>query len=651
MDILIPDEWLRNFLKTNAAPKKLAEYLSLCGPSVDKIIKEKGSDVYQIEITTNRVDSASVYGIAREAKAILNRFKVKASLVKATKNPRLKFVKKVNYLDASVDRNLCSRFTAVLITNVQIKKSPKWMEDRLSWVGVRPINNVVDISNYIMHELGQPVHTFDYDKIGGAKMILRKSRKGERIATLDGEKFDLSGGDIVIEDGSGKLIDLAGIMGGKNSAVDEKTKNVLLFVQTYNPVVIRKTTMNLAKRTEAAELFEKGLDPENVTLGIGRGIELFEKLTNGKASREILDIYPSPYKPKRVGVNQSYIEKLLGIEIKKSDITKILQSLEFEVSWKKNELTAFIPSFRAEDINIGEDLIEEIARIYGYFNLPSKFMDGKLPEKPEHSPFDFEMKVKRILKGFGGNEVYTLSLVPEEYIDGDSLKLRNPLGKDSEYLRTSLRPSLYAAARENLGEKDPFYMFEMSNIYLPRKNKLPEEVMTLGVIFANTEYRKAKGILEAFLLSLNIDALFEAEDTKHFSPSKRLVIKNGNSALGGFGVLENTKLIYFEFNMQKLKEASRQIRPYKLIPKYPAQIEDLTLLLPAKTKVADVISEIRKTDKEVRKVELGDIYKNAYTFKVWYRSVAKTLTNKDVEKIRNKILSSLSKKLGVRMKD
>lgn len=651
MDILIPDEWLRNFLKTKATPKKIAEYLSLSGPSVDKVIKEKGSDVYQIEITTNRVDTASVYGIAREANAILPRFKIKASLAKAVKKTGLGFTKKVGYLNAVVDKNLCPRFTAVLIKNVQIKKSLKWMEERLLWVGVRPINNVVDISNYIMHELGQPVHTFDYDKIVGSKMILRKSRKGEKITTLDGQTHELPGDDIVIEDGSGKLIDLAGIMGGENSAVDKNTKNVLLFVQNYNPLNIRKTSMNLAKRTEAAELFEKGLDPEMVTLGIGRGIELFEKLAGGRASAKILDIYPSPYKAKRVTVKLSYVEKILNVTLKKSEVTKMLQSLNFEVSWKKDELTAFVPSFRADDINIGEDLIEEIARIYGYFNLPSKLMEGKLPEKVKNSPFDFEMQVKEILKGFGGNEVYTLSLVPKSFTDGNTLKLKNPLGKESEYLRTSLRPSLVAAAKQNSGEKDPFFMFEMSNIYLPRKDKLPDEQMTLGVVFANYEYRKAKGILEALLISLNADAGFEAEDSKYFSPSKRLVVKSQGSKIGEFGILENTKLIYFEFNMQKLKNSYRQIKPYKPIPKYPAQIEDLTLVLPEKTKVGDIISETIKTDKKIKKAELRDTYKDAYTFRIWYRDLSKTLTNKDVEKIRNKVLSTLSKKFGVRVKD
>ena len=283
MDIKIPDNWLRDFLKTKATSSEVAKYLSLSGPSVEKVEES----VYFIEVTTNRVDVASIMGVAREAAAILPQFGVKARL-QPIKLLNLKFSAKVDYLEAEVDHKLCSRFSAVLIKNVQIKQSPDWLKERLAAVGVRPINNVVDISNYVMHELGQPVHTFDYDKIRGAKMILMESRKGERLTTLDGKTHTLSGGDIVIEDGEGRLIDLAGIMGGGNSAVDEGTKNVLLFVQTYNPVNIRQTSMSLAQRTEAATLFEKGLDPELVTDGIGRGIELFVKLTGGKAEKEIL---------------------------------------------------------------------------------------------------------------------------------------------------------------------------------------------------------------------------------------------------------------------------------------------------------------------------------------------------------------------------
>ncbi|MGB6882005.1 MAG: phenylalanine--tRNA ligase beta subunit-related protein, partial [Microgenomates group bacterium] len=380
MDILISDNWLRDFVKTDATAKKIAECLSLSGPSVDKTEKKAKDTIYHIEVTTNRVDSASVYGIAREAAAILPRFNIKARFLPLRVKANQKFTKNVKYLDVKIDHKLCPRFTAILIKNVKTKPSPDYIKKRLMAVGERPINNIVDISNYIMHEIGQPVHTFDYDKIAGAKMILRASKKGEKITTLDGITHELPGGDIVIEDGDGRLIDLAGIMGGKNTAIDRNTKNVLLFVQTYNPVNIRKTYISLGQRTEAAALFEKDLDPELVSLAMRRGIDLFIKLTGGKPKKEVLDIYPKPYKAKALKTTLDFIKDRLGVDLSKQEISKILCSLDFEINWKGKELEVLIPSFRAKDISLPEDIIEEVARIYGYHNLPSTLMTGVIPD-------------------------------------------------------------------------------------------------------------------------------------------------------------------------------------------------------------------------------------------------------------------------------
>lgn len=653
MNILVPDEWLRNFLKTSATPKKIAEYLSLSGPTVDKLEKKGNTHIYYIEVTTNRVDTASVYGIARESAAILPRFGEKASLAKAEPKLKQKFVKKVDYLDAKVDNKLCPRFTSVLIENVKIKKSPEWMRERLEWVGVRPINNIIDISNYIMHEIGQPVHTFNYDKILGAKMILRESKKGEVITTLDGQTHKLPGGDIVIEDGKGRLIDLAGIMGAENSSVGPNTKNVLLFVQTYNSVVIRKTSMALPKRTEAAVLFEKGLDTENVTLGIGRGIELFEKLTGGKANKEILDIYPNPYRQKQLSTSLIFIEKRLGVEIEKREVSRLLNALEFETKWSNETLNVAIPSFRAEDISIPEDIVEEIARIYGYHKLPSRIMEGSIPEPPPNMPFEIESKVRKLLKGYGGVEVYTYSLVDKTSVDKSrSLKLKNPLGKESEYLRTSLIPSLTNAANDNKGEKEPFFLFEIANVYLPRRvpgGTLPDEKMMLGAVFSNYSYREAKGILEALLKEINIKVNFVPEDSVNFLPARRVKIMSGKNQLGQLGILETNKYIYFELEMEVVRKFAKPFSTYTPLPKYPPQIEDITLKLPPKTKVADIISSI-KSVKFVRSVELTDIYKDAYTFRVLYQDDKKTLTDKEVEEVRTKMIKVLKKKFGVTIK-
>lgn len=650
MDILIPDNWLREFLDTKADSVDIGKYLSLCGPSVQKIEKKNSDYIYHVEITTNRVDSAGVYGFAREAFAILPQFGIKANL----KQPKFKtnqpFANKVDYLDVKVDTQLCPRFTAILIKNIKQKPSPSVIQNRLRDVGLKPINNIVDISNYIMHELGQPVHTFDYDKIKNRKMILRKSKSGERLTTLDGKTHILPGNDIVIEDGEGRLIDLAGIMGGFNSAVDYKTKNVLLFVQTYNPVNIRSTAMRLSHRTEASSLFEKGLDAETVTLGIKRGIDLFVELAGGSPANKILDIYKNPFKPKSVKLNHSYIENYLGSKIEKKTVAKILKSLGFTAIYKNNQLTTCPPSFRANDINIPEDIIEEIARIYGYHNIPSILMAGELPQKLEDSPFAFENKIKTILKSYGGIELYNISLVPKSYVNTKALSLSNPLGSDTKYLRTSLLPSLLNSMTNNLGIKESLLLFELANIYIPKKNSLPDERSMLGAIF-NNDFREAKGFVEAMLEELNIDYKLIPKDAKYFAASKRVVIKNkkGSSTMGQLGVLEEG-YVYFEFEVEKLRTLHNPISSYKTIPKYPAQIEDITLVLPERTRVGDVIQLIKSTSKYVSYVELTDIFKNSYTFRTWYQHPTRTLTDKDVENIRKRMLKVLKVKFGIKIK-
>ncbi|QQG41364.1 MAG: phenylalanine--tRNA ligase subunit beta [Candidatus Woesebacteria bacterium] len=650
MDIKILDSWLREYLDTLATPKQIAEYLSLCGPSVERINKIGNDSLYEIEVTTNRIDSASVYGIAREALAILPRFKVPAKLERIkTESASYSFVKKVPYLTAIVDPNLCPRFTAVLIKNVNIDHSPDWMVKRLEACGVRAINNVVDISNYIMLGLGQPVHTFDYDKIEGSKMILRESKRGEKITTLDAKVFDLTGGDIVIEDGGGRLIDLAGVMGGALSMVDDNTKNVLLFVQTYDPTRIRKTSMGLAQRTQAAAIFEKGIDTELVSPAILTAIDLFKTICKGNPEKEILNVYPKAYKPIKILIDNELIIKKLGIEVSKKDISTYLGSLEFESVWHGNKLEVVVPSFRTKDVLGEEDVVEEIARIYGYHNLPSQIMSGVIPNEPPQSDFAFETNIKNVLVGLGGNEIYTLSLVPKEFVGEKALGLKNPLGVDSEFLRTSLMPSLLSAAKTNIGTFENFHLFEMSNVYIPRKNDLPEERMTLAGILYGHSYRNSKGVIEALLSKLNINAKFTAEDINGFSASHSVTIKVDGNDIGFMGIT-NDKLIYYEFSVSKLMSSIKPLK-FQEIPKYPAQIEDITFTLPDKTLIGDVINEIYKVQSTIYKVELKDTYNDACTFRVEYLDPNKTLTNADVEITRKEIIASVKNKFGGNIKE
>ena len=650
MDIIIPDSWLKDFLKTKASAKQIAKCLSLCGPSVEKVEKKNDDFVYYIEVTTNRVDYASVWGVAREAAAILPRFGIKSKLSLPGMLP-LKTAREVAYLKAEVDHSLCPRFTVALIKNVKNTPSGESIQKRLLSCGLRPLNGVVDVSNYVMLETGQPLHTFDWDKIKGARMTLRSARNGEKITTLDSKEHLLEKGDIVIEDGEGRLIDLAGIMGGLNSAVDANTKNVLLFVQTYNPSNIRRTSMRLSQRSQASSLFEKNIDPEGVLPALSRAIKLFEKTGIGKAERRVLDLYPNPYKAGEVEVSLDFLSESLGVPLKKADITSFLSPLGFESRWKGSILKVGVPSFRSNDILGREDLLEEVARIYGYHNLPSNSLKGELPAKEFDNTFLFESRLKDLLRGWGGVEVYTQSLTSRENAGEGALMLKNPLGKESKYLRTSLLPSFKDAVNQNPQEKGPYFLFEISAVYLPRKGDLPLEKQLLGAAFANTPFREAKGVAEALLKSLDIGYSQSSTDARNFTPSKAVEFRSGKKSLGIFGEEELKGFCYFEFDTESLRAAHKNTKTFTPIPKFPAQIENITLILPSRTKVGEVGDFALNQNPLVSNFELKDIYKNSFTFEVRYIHPQKTLTDGEVKEIREKMLEELKRKFGASVKD
>ncbi len=621
MQILIPDSWLREYLKTDATPKKIQETLSLCAASVERLHKTKHDYVYDIEITTNRVDLMSVLGIAREAAAVLPQFGYTATLKNSTKSrSSIKFAKSVNYLNVSIDNNLCPRFTALLVRNVTVKPSPDWLTKRLELVGMRGLNNVVDISNYLMHLTGQPIHTFDYDKISKSTMILRESKKGEKLTTLDNKTHILSGGDIVICDGANKLIDLCGIMGGLNSAVDSNTKNVLLFVQTYEPNHIRRTSMTLAHRTSAAVLFEKGLPVENIPPTLEMAIELFKQLTHGTPSTTALDLIKHQLPAKTIKISPEFVNQRLGINLSIKEINHILSRLGFKVSPK---LEVLPPPNRRLDITIPEDLVEEIARIYGYHNLPSTLMEGALPLNRHDKVFYWESRIKSAVSHWGFTEAYTYSLVaqdfysPEAIKNSQMLKLKNPLSSEWEYLRIDLITSHRKIVAENLGRVNQIDLFEIANVYLPQKNNLPLEELHLVISSSNPDQERMKGIIEALENELNT----------------KLSYTTMSQGSDNFAAVE--------INLDKaIKEASTT-KTYTPISKYSPIIEDVNVTLEPNQKYIDLITHIKRTSSLIKEIDLIDKYQGKLTLRITYHSNSKQLTTEDIKPIRE-ILSKLN---------
>lgn len=654
MDIKVPDSWLREFLTTSARPQKIADCLSLCGPSIERVEKVGKDWLYSIEVTTNRVDSAGVVGIAREAAAILPRFKIQADLkpFKKTISPP----KENNNLPLSVKCGLIevNRVMAVVIDGVGPKESPLWLKRRLELAGTRSLNLLIDITNYVMLEVGHPTHVFDYDRIKSHELRFRKSQKGEKIKTLENKTYDLMGNDIVIDDEGSEIIDLPGIIGTSNSVVTPETKRIIFFIDNNDPVYIRKTSMHLGIRTTAVTLNEKGVDPELASVAFARGVDLYLKLCKGKITSKVIDIYPNPYKQIVIKTTLQFIEERLGVEISKNEISQILSSLGFIVDWHNNTLAVTVPSYRAKDVSISEDLVEEIARLYGYHNLPSELTISHLPPVIPNSPFAFESKIKKTLSGWAGIEVYTPSLVSREKaslgrLSSWVLKLKNPLGLDSEYLRLSLAPSLIMAVGENKGEDAPFHLFEMANVYLPVRAGLPEEKMTLAGIFSSDyDFARAKGIVEGLLETVRADAIWIQEDASGFLPHHHLVIRKGKVVIGQFGTLDKG-LIYYEFDVAELQKAVENIS-YRAIPKYPAQVEDITLVLPPRTPVGSVLTAIQNADSQIVSVELIDSFENTRTIRIAYQNPNKTLRDSEVEKIRKKVIGKLKRKFDVRVK-
>lgn len=642
MNILIPDSWLREFLVTKASPEQIKEYLSLCGPSVERIHTENGEVIYDIEVTSNRPDSMSILGIAREAAAILSRFGIKAKLVNdpyVIKSRKQKTeIRSVKKLNIKTDPQLNPRWTSVVIDNVKVGPSPAWLRKRLEATGIRSLNTVVDITNYIMRAYGQPVHAFDYDAVlprnGIPTMILRASKKGERLTTLDGKTHTLPGDDIVIEDGSGRLIDLCGIMGAQNSSIKNTTKTIVLFMQTYDPVRIRKTSMSLAHRTEAAGLFEKGLDPELVYPSILIGIDLMSQVAAGSEASPIYDLYAKPYKPYTVGVTREKLTTYLGTSLPDKEIVHILSLLGFTTKLTKNSVSVLVPSFR-KDVTIDVDIIEEVARIYGYHNIKPKQPSTEPPVVIADPTFSWEEEVKVRLRDWGFTETYTYSMISEELIDTFRLdkkkayKISNPLSSEWVYMRPSLLPSMLSAIKQNLNFKSELKLFELSMIYEYQQENLPNEKPVLLVAWSGNKYYEVKGIAEALLSLFGI-------------PLPSL------ASYASLKLVEDVTILEMDF--VKMVKNAKPTKVYKPIPKYPPSYEDLALIIPPETPIGPLIETLKKVNPLVANVTLLDSYENIRTLHVTYLSPEKNLITEDIRPIREKLLKIAEQKFGAILK-
>jgi phenylalanyl-tRNA synthetase beta chain len=393
----------------------------------------------------------------------------------------------------------------------------------------------------------------------------------------------------------------------------------------------------------AATLNEKGIDPYLADIAILKGIELYQEICAAKVGSKIYDNFSSPPKAKQLNVKKTKINTLLGMEIDKKEITAHLEALGYTAKWSGDNLTTTPPTWRITDTAIPEDIIEEIARIEGYHNLPSTLMSGDLPSKisMQANYFASISDIKSELKALGGTEIMTLSLVSKEGVSDDALKLKNPLGKDTKYLRTSMKLSLINVTEENLGWSEPYHIFEISNTYQPAKGSLPNEVLTLAGIIHGEKFRNAKGIIEHLLSTKFKGAKFRKSSARTLD-----IIIGGNKS--GLFDASDPKNIYYEINISDAQvNFNRDVQIINL-PKHPPQIEDITLKIDPLTPVGNVYNTIKNSHKNVQTVELVDQYKRNFTFRIYYQDPAKTLTDQEVASLR-KIIEGRLKKLDTKI--
>lgn len=651
MQIKITDSWLREYLDTKASAKEIARVLSLTSVSVERLEKVGSDFVYDIEVTTNRPDCMSVMGLAREAYASLVEAGISAKRKSKSVSKPPKPAEKLSMTIIN-DPKLVERICAVVL-EVEKKDSVAFIKDRLEASGIRNLNNLIDVTNYVMREIGHPAHVFDYDRLTTKKLIVRESRKGEQVQTLDGKIHVLAGGDIVADNGEGEIVDLLGIMGTANSVVTNETKRILFFLDNNDPHRIRKTSMSLGIRSEAAVLNEKGVDPELAKHTLLRGIELYREIANAKVVSDIIDIYPGKPLKKTVSVTLEKVNKKIGVALPEKTVARILENLGFEVKTDKSRVTVAVPSWRLQDVQIEEDIIEEVARIYGYHKLES-LLPPKTDPSPYtgvQSPFFWEIRAKRALAYWGFTEVYTYSMVSADLYEGDptdGVKIQNPLSEDLVYMRRTLVPSLLEVVKENKN-RERLHIFEVANVYHKKTHDLPEETeMLAGIIKKPTiSFFEVKGVIDQLFADFGVTSYsFKRKTTG--GDGADIVIDG--KRVGEIEILDDD-IIDFELNFDALIAKASLSKVFTPLPKYPPVLEDISLVLEEDVQTGDVIDEIKKQSSLVHQVSLLDQYKDTRTFHIVYQHKEKNLTTDEVGEIRTKIIGNLEKKFSAKLKN
>jgi phenylalanyl-tRNA synthetase beta chain len=649
-----------------------------------------GDIVLDLDITPNRPDCLSVIGIAREIAALTGeRLRLPEIHYEETEQSIDSFAS-VNIVDA----DMCPRYCASLITGIKIASSPSWLQQRLNSCGMRPINNVVDVTNYVMLEYGQPLHAFDYHKLRDRQIIVRRAKNGEAITTLDGSRRALGSEILVIADKE-EAVAVAGIMGGLDSEVTDKTDSILLESANFNQAAIRRGCGRLQFQSEASLRFDKGLNSELPLLPLKRVTQLLLEFAGGRAARGIIDVYPGKSEPKLISLTTREMKRLSGLKISIDEILKVLNALGFGCleGDSRSQISVSVPYWRS-DIKYAVDLVEEVVRIIGYERIPMTRLGSPLPpQKSRLSPAarqsDLKEELGNTLTGFGFQEILTYSLVSLEKLQKLSprlevkvppLKVANPMTRKQEYLRTSLRSGVLATLAYNQKfEQAGIRLFEIGKLFLPRGKELPEERDMLCAVLSGpraelswqadrepVDFFDAKGVVENLLNRLGLKASFENSDDEGLFPGRGADIVVADDRVGTIGELHPKVVQAFElFNsaflieidLEKLLTKTTVTKEYESIPRFPSVARDMALVVDEQVSYRRV-EEIIQSFPLVTKVTLFDLYrgeqipagKKSFAIRAVYQSPDHTLTDAEVDGTQEQMLTRLHQELGTALR-
>ncbi|MFZ5647210.1 MAG: phenylalanine--tRNA ligase subunit beta [Bacillota bacterium] len=680
-------------LDTSIMPPDQAHGIMLLDPGTALGIDVKkaiGLDdtILDLELTPNRGDCMSMVGVAREVAALLGGKMRMPDTSVAESGRGIEGLARVD-IEAP---DLCGRYVARLFRNVKVGPSPGWMQERLRAAGIRPISNLVDITNYVMMELGQPLHAFDYDTLKEGHIIVRRARQGETLVSLDGNERKLTEDMLVITDPGGPVA-VAGVMGGLATEVTDSTVNILLESAYFNPVSIRRTSRALGLRSESSSRFEKGIDPTGCLRAADRAAKLLLDMAAGEVAPGVVDNYPVKHVPRTVIIRPERVDHVLGVKVEKPDIAGILSGLEFSVKESGGSLLVTVPAHRP-DVSLEEDLIEEVARIYGYNRVPYTLPYGASTRGARTPRQAFELAVRDCLQSLGMNEVVTYSFtspvtfdraaVPQDSPLREVVRVQNPLSEDQSVMRTIMLPGLLEVLQRNASRRiTDLAIFELGKIFLPsRSEPLPEEKPVLAAAAMGGspsgwnspaqpyDFYYIKGVLEALLDRAGVRGCNLERETGHnlFHPGRAARVTSGDTIIGVIGelhpdVLENYDLpkraVAMEIDFGALSDLAGKTKKYRPLPRFPGIERDLALMVRQDVSARDITRVIRKSGGQyLQDIKLFDVYRGgqvkegcqSLAFSLKFQAEDRTLTDQEVNGFVAAVADALAGQFGAELR-